>query len=62
MKLYDLKVIKNTHSATGVCMDCDQEWEGKDSRLPTLQHAKQTGHKVAVMSAWVERFEAKEAR
>jgi hypothetical protein len=43
-------------------MDCDQEWEGKDSRLPTLQHAKQTGHKVAVMSAWVERFEAKEAR
>jgi hypothetical protein len=62
VKLYDLTVIKNTHSATGICMDCYEEWIGIDSRLPTLQHAKQTGHKVTVMSAWVERFEAKEAR
>jgi hypothetical protein len=61
VKLYDLTVIKNTHSATGICMDCHEEWEGKDSRLLALQHAKQTGHRVAVMSAWVVVFEAKEA-
>jgi hypothetical protein len=60
MILRDIQITVTDDTTHGECSDCEYQVMGADARLPAVQHARETGHRVDTVRMFRERIRAVE--